>query len=272
MSFCYGLKVFQIPPHRQYSYVMPHYKDQQQMTSRTKFLLLILLVLLGQLENANAQSDTTKNNVFGGFLIMPIEFPIIDIKDINQQLTANRFPPANYPTVNIGIGFQLYTNRVITTFSFNKTTKKDDNDTYLTEVEYRSTSFNVGYSLTKSQLFSVYPYAGFKGSGLNYLYREKVPNPTTLGNYLQTNLNYKEVANSRAHLDLGIGISHQCFYLVNFRFGYLVPLEKVRWNIDNNQTTFTNSPTVNFNYYFTLTLGLGNIASDNDLRRHYNRK
>jgi hypothetical protein len=251
---------------------MPHYKDRQQMTSRTKFLLLILLGLLGQLENANAQTDTTKNNVFGGFLIMPIEFPVIDTKDINQQLTANGFPPANYSTANIGIGFQLYTNRVITTFSFNKTTKKDDNDTYLTEVEYRSTSFNVGYSLTKSQWFSVYPYVGFKGSGLNYLYREKVPNPTTLGNYLQTNLNYKEVTNSRAHLDLGIGISHQWFYLVNFRFGYLVPLEKVRWNIDNNQTTLTNSPTVNYNYYFTLTLGLGNISSDNDLRRHYNRR
>jgi hypothetical protein len=45
---------------------MSHYKDRQQMTSKTKFLLLILLGLLGQLENANAQPDTTKNNVFGG--------------------------------------------------------------------------------------------------------------------------------------------------------------------------------------------------------------
>lgn len=60
--------------------------------------------------------------------------------------------------------------------------------------------------------------------------------------------------------------------LVNFRFGYLVPLEKVRWNIDNNQTTLTNSPTINYNYYFTLILGLGNIASDKDLRQHYNRR
>jgi hypothetical protein len=251
---------------------MPHYKGQQIMTSKTKLFLLILLGLLGQFENANAQTDTTKNNVFGGFLIMPIEFPVIDTKDINQQLAANGFPNANYSKANIGIGFQLYTKRVITTFSFNKTTKKDDNDKYLKEVEYRSTSFNVGYSLTRSQRFSVYPFVGFKGSGLNYLYKEKVPSPTTLGNYLQTNLNSKEVTNSRAHLDLGIGISHQWFYLVNFRFGYLVPLEKVRWNIDNNQTTLTNSPTISYNYYFTLTLGLGTIASDNDLRRHYNRQ
>jgi len=249
---------------------MPHYKDRQQMKSRLYIFLLISIGFLGPLDKAIAQSDTTKNNVFGGFLIMPIEFPIIDMKDIIQELTAKGFPSANYSTANIGIGFQLYTNRVITTFSFNKTTKKDDNDTYLTEVEYRSTSLNVGYSLTKSQWFSIYPYVGFKGSVLNYLYRQKVTNPTTLGNYLQTNLNYKEVTNSRAHLDLGIGISHQWFYLVNIRFGYLVPLEKIRWNIDNNQTTLTNSPSINYNYYFTLTLGLGNIASDNDYRRHYN--
>ncbi|HRP90209.1 MAG TPA: hypothetical protein PKX92_09225 [Edaphocola sp.] len=243
------------------------------MKSNTKFWLLILLGLFGQFINAYAQqTDKTKNNVFGGFLTIPIEFPVIDIKDINQQLTSNGFPPSNYSTANIGIGFQLYTNRIITTISFNKTTKKENNDLFLSEVEYRSTSFNVGYTLTKSKSFSVYPYVGFKGSGLNYLYREKKPNPTTLGNYLQTNLNYKEVTNSRAHLDLGIGISHQWFYLVNFRFGYLVPLEKARWNIDNNKTTLANSPNINYNYYFTFTLGLGNIASDNDLRQHYNRR
>lgn len=239
------------------------------MKLKKKFLMLTIIGLFGIIDKANAQTDTTKNNLFGTFLIIPIEFPIIDTKGISEQLTANGFPPANYSTANIGIGLQVYSNRFITTFSFNKTTKKDNNDSYLTEVEYRSTSLNVGYSLTKSKWFSVYPYVGFKGSGLNYLYREKVPNPTTLSNYLQTNLNYKEITNSRAHLDLGVGISHQWFYLVNFRFGYLMPLEKVRWNINNNKNTLTNSPSINYNYYFTLTLGLGNIASDSDLRRHY---
>lgn len=232
-----------------------------------KFGILFTLSLV-QFVTVFAQTDTTKNRVFGTFLIMPIEFPTIDIKGINRELTTYGFPSANYSTANIGIGLQLYTNRFITTFSFNKTTKKNDNDHYFTEVEYRSTSFNVGYSLTKSQWFSVYPFVGFKGAGLNYLYRDKVPNPTTIGNYLQTNLNHKEITNSRGHLDLGIGISHQWFYLINFRFGYLVPIEKVRWNIDNNQTPLTNSPTINYRYYFTLTLGLGNIASDQDLRRH----
>ncbi len=246
---------------------IPFYLVEKLKRSNTKFLLFIFLAFLCQIANASAHSDSAKNNVFGGYAMMPIEFPNIDTKEINQLLKSAQLPALNYSTANVGFGFQLYTNRVITTFSFNKTINKNESDTHLTEVEYRSTSFNVGYSLIKSQSFSIYPYLGFKGTGLNYLYREKMPNPTTLGSYLQKNLNYKEVSNSRAHLDLGIGISHQRIHLVNFRFGYLVPLEKVRWNMDNNQTILSNSPSVNYNYYFSLIFGIGSIASDNDMRR-----
>ncbi|MBK0402245.1 hypothetical protein I5M27_04570 [Adhaeribacter sp. BT258] len=233
---------------------------------------LLFILLFGLLVQAFAQEDSTKNNVFGGFLIMPIEFPVINTKGLDQQLSKYGFPKANHATANVGIGLQLYMNRGITTFSYNQTTKKNDQSSFVTEVEYRSTSFNFGYSLTKSPWFSVYPYTGFKGVGLNYLYREKATDTTSFGNYLQSNLRYKEVTNSKAHLDLGIGISHQMFYLINFRFGYLLPLERVRWNINNNKTTLPNSPEVAYNYYFTLTLGLGNIARDNDVRRHYNRR
>lgn len=243
----------------------------KHIIAKATYIALIFIVLSGLRGSALAQADTTQNNVFGAFLIMPIEFPVIDTKGLNQQLIANDYPEAKHPTANVGFGLQVYANRFISTLSFNKTTKKNDHDSYLTEVEYRSTSLNVGYSLTKSQRFSAYPYIGFKGTGLNYLYREKVPNSTSFGNYLQTNLNHKEVTNSRAHLDLGFGFSHQWFYLLNFRVGYLAPIEKVKWNINNNHTPLADSPAIRYNYYFTLTLGLGNIASDADARRHYNR-
>lgn len=101
---------------------MPHYKDRQQMISWKIFLIPMGLFCL--LDKANAQTDTTKNKVFGGFLIIPIEFPLIDTKDINQQLTSNGFPSSKYPTANIGIGLQLYTNRFITTFSFQQDNKE----------------------------------------------------------------------------------------------------------------------------------------------------
>ncbi len=229
---------------------------------------LVFALTFGLYVTVFAQTDTTKNYVLGAFLIAPIEFPVIDTKDLNQQLENSGFPKANHAKANIGIGFQLYMNRLITTFSFNKTTKKNDQSNFVTEVEYRSTSFNFGYSLTKSQWFSIYPYVGFKGVGLNYLYREAA-DTTSFGNYLQTPLKYREVTNSRAHLDLGIGLAHQWFYLINFRFGYLLPIEKLRWNINNNKTTLPNSPKISYDYYFTLALGLGNIASDRDVKRHY---
>ena len=234
-------------------------------------ILFFTFFLIGLTNLLIAQSDTLKNNVFGGFMIFPIEFPIIDNEGINNELAGLGFPKCNYPTANIGIGLQLYMNRWITTLSFNKTTKENDNNTFLTEVEYRSTSFNLGYDLTKNYKYSIYPFLGFKGCGINYLYRDKVENETNFNDYFNTTLNYKEITNSRANLDLGIGASFQSFFLINLRTGFLLPLEEARWNINNNQDKLKKSPTLSYNYYFTLIIGLGRIASDNDMRRHYNR-
>jgi hypothetical protein len=153
--------------------------------------------------------------------------------------------------------------------SYNQTTKRRDNDNYLTEVEYRSTSLNYFYDLIKKKSYSLYPYVGFKGSGVNYLFREKFSNETSMDNYLHTDLKYKEITNSRAHLDIGMGVSYQWFFLINCRFGYLFPIERIRWNINDNQTELINSPKISYGYYFTITLGLGGIASDSQLRQHY---
>jgi hypothetical protein len=202
---------------------------------------------------------------------MPIEFPIIENNALNEQLNNFGFPSANYSIANIGIGLRIYLNRFITSVSFCKTTKNSEQTNHLTKVEYRSTSFNIGYDLLKTQWFSIYPYVGFKGCGLSYLYSEKLPDETSFDNYFRTDLKYKEITNSRAHFDLGIGFAHQWFYLINFRFGYLLPLEKVRWKINNNQVTLSNSPTINYNYYFSLTIGVGGIYSDSGLRRKYNQ-
>lgn len=233
--------------------------------------ILLTIFLSGLINGLFAQTDTLRNNVFGGFVIFPIEFPLIDDQNINNELIGLGFPKCQYPKANIGIGFQLHIKRWITTFSFNKATKKNDNDTHLTEVEYRSTSFNIGYDLIKKYNYSMYPFVGFKGCGLNYLYRDKMSNETSFNDYFNTTLEYKEISNSRGNLDLGIGASFQWFFLINFRTGYLLPLEESRWNINNNQDKLRSSPTLSYNYYFTFTIGFGGIASDNDLRRHYNR-
>ena len=233
--------------------------------------IILLLSIVSFCNNLMAQKDTLKNNIGGIFLTMPIEFPFIDNSALNEQLSSFGFSPANYSTANIGIGLQFHFNQAIASFSFCKTTKNNEKGDYLTKIEYRSTSFNVGYDLLKSQWFSLYPYVGFKGCGLNYYYRDKLPDETSFDNYFKSDLKYKEITNSRGHLDLGVGFSHQRFYLINFRFGYLLPLEKVRWNINNNETTLSNSPTINYNCYFSLTIGLGSIESDNDLRRRYGR-
>ncbi|MEJ8756082.1 hypothetical protein WG947_03680 [Pontibacter sp. H259] len=234
-------------------------------------MLLGLFGLTSVINSALAQSDTLKNDAFGTYIIMPIEFPVTDRTALNEKLNASGLPDAIHPAANAGIGIQAYANRFFFTVAFNKGTREREEDTYLTEVEYRSTSFNVGYSLTKSHMFSVYPYAGLKMSGLNYLYREKVPAEIPFEDYLEQDLKYLELNQSRAHLDLGLGISAQWFYLVNARAGYLVPFEKYKWTINNADTDLTGSPGMKYKSYFSLTFGLGSLFT-NDMERNHNRR
>jgi len=237
-------------------------------------ILSIILLLFGSLSNYNiayAQSDSLKNEAVGVYIIMPIEFPVTERKALNEKLHSFGLPSAIHPAANVGIGLQTYANRFLFTIAYNQGTRKKEEDNYLTEVEYRSTSFNVGYSLTKNHIFSVYPYAGLKMSGLNYLYREKVPDELPFEDYLGQDLKYLELSQSRAHIDLGLGISKQWFYLINARAGYLIPFEKYKWTINNSETDLIGSPGMKYKFYFSLTLGLGSLLTD-DMERVHNRR
>lgn len=231
-----------------------------------KFLFTFFLI--GFASSILSQKDTLKNDAFGAFVIMPIEFPVIENQQINNELMGLGYPKCDYSPAIIGIGFQLYTDRLISTFSLNKTTKKNDNESYLTEVEYRSTSLNIGYDLTKNHRYSIYPFVGIKGYSLSYLYREKISSTSSFNDYFNTELEYKEITNSRTNIDLGIGFSYQWFFLVNFRAGYLLPVGETGWKI-NNTDYLSGSPSLRHDFYFTLTVGLGNIFSDQELREAY---
>ncbi|RFC53512.1 hypothetical protein [Brumimicrobium aurantiacum] len=233
-----------------------------------KYIFLIFS-LAGFLTQLSAQSETKKSQAFGAFVIFPIEFPVIDNEEFNSVLNESGFPSSDYSVANLGIGLQLYLKRWITTLSFNKTTKSSYFNDFLTEVEYRSTSFNLGYDLTKNHRYSIYPFAGLKFYGLNYLTRQKTEGEIDFNGYLNSNLEYSEINTSRANLDLGVGFSYQWFFLLNFRAGYLLPLGESRWEVNDGQNKLGNTPVLNYDYYFTLTIGLGGIYDENEVDRRY---
>lgn len=230
--------------------------------------IAVIISLIGFTNLLIAQDTVAEfsDDVFGGFIIMPVEFPIIDHSGINTELSELGFPSVNHSAANLGGGLQLFINRWVTNFSFIKTTNRKSNETFATEVEYRSTSFSLGYDLIKNYQYSLYPYIGFKGYGLNYLYREKSASETNFNDYFNNPLEYKEMYTTRANLDFGIGASYQWFFLVNLRAGYLLPLQKSEWRINSNDK-LSNSPTVDYSFYFSITLGLGGITSDAEARR-----
>ncbi|MCP2045272.1 hypothetical protein [Pontibacter sp. HSC-36F09] len=233
-----------------------------------KLASLLAFLCLATAASAQSQPDSLKNRAFGSYIFIPVEFPIIDNKGFENAVAAAGLPDAKQPPATLGIGFQFYANRGISTISFAKGTRRKEKDTYLTEMEYRSFSFNFGYDLTKSHRYALYPYLGFKGNGLNYLYREKLDETTDLEDYLENDLQYKEIHNSRAHLDLGFGFARQSFYLINARVGYLVPLEKSRWTI-NDYLHLSAAPGTRYRFYFSLNIGFGAIFTEDDVRRRY---
>lgn len=230
----------------------------------TRKLLLLPLSLLFFTYALMGQTDTSDTDVFGGFFIMPIEVPFISSDAFDQQLLDNGFPRLNIPRVAFGGGFMFYTNRLITSFSFNRKTVEKEEDGFLTEVEYRSTSISFGYDLTKNYKRHFYPFVGFKGYGLNYIYKEKIPDGTSFQNFLVIPNSFKELNYTRANLDLGFGMAFQKIFYFNIKGGYLLPLQKPKWTVNNTQDALSNSPALDYPFYFTFTVGLGGVEKEEE--------
>lgn len=231
------------------------------------FLLLLSFVLAAALplhaqSDSTMVADSTKSTAFGSYMMLPFEFPLMDASAMNQALNKYGLPDLKHPTASIGYGVQLFTGKIITNFSYNKSTRKDDNDLFRHEVEYRATSINLGYDLLRHYQFSLYPYVGYKNTRLNYQYKEKPQEIWSFEDYVQANTNSKEFTKTMPNLDLGLGWSFQTFYLLNVRAGYLVPLKKEQWSINNSTDPLRHTPAVTNRFYFVLSIGLGNIKQE----------
>lgn len=236
-----------------------------------KLALLLLLLCCIFSSQAQTQPDSLSNKAYGFHFYLPIEFPVIDNTGFRDGLRNTGLPDPRHPYASIGLGLQWYLNRSIAAMSIGLGGRKLEEDTYLSKMDYSSFSFSYGYDLTKSAFFSAYPYLGFKANSLSYQYREKPPKNTGFDDYLQTDLKYRELYNSRAHLDLGVGLSGQSFVLVNARFGYLLPIERSRWYI-HDDVELHNAPGANYRYYFSLNLGIGAIYRERDIQQRYDRQ
>jgi hypothetical protein len=236
-----------------------------------KLLFILPLLYYSFTSQAQNQPDTLSNKAFGFHFYLPVEFPIIDNSGFRDGLRNANLPDPRHPFASIGLGMQWYLNRSIANISFGLGGRKKEEDAYFSKMDYGSFAFSYGYDLTKSAFFSAYPYLGFKANSLSYEYQEKPPKNTGFDDYLQTDLKYKELYNSRAHLDLGFGLSYQTIALVNARFGYLLPIERSRWYI-HDDVELRNAPGANYRYYFSLNIGLGAIYRERDIEQRYDRR
>ncbi|MBL7719136.1 MAG: hypothetical protein JNL72_09910 [Flavipsychrobacter sp.] len=223
-----------------------------------KTLLCLILPLA-----VSAKRDSTYNTIMGGYYHLSLEVPNINNSGMITQLRSLGYPAPEPPSVVPGMGFQWHFDHAIINFSYLSGSRREKTDTTFARQRYRSFEFNVGYDVLHTLKFSLYPYAGFKTCALNYKFHEKLADSTpVLGQYLGSNLDYKELSSSRIHFDLGVGFAFRSFYLVNLRAGYLLPLERTEWFIPASKTTITGGPGTKFGTYVSLVIGLGNISDD----------
>jgi len=231
-------------------------------------LIFTVLSLFGFLTTV-AKSDTTMNPVLGYYFTMPIEFPLVDNNKMNEQLKTMGYPECKPPVAVAGFGFQVQLLRSIMSLSYNQSTRRPGGDSTNPRTRYWGTSFNIGYDLVKHTLFSVYPYAGIKYNGLTWQWDGTSTADSNLLNNFGTPLDQNKITNRRVHVDLGVGLSHQWFYLISIRAGCLLPLQRSDWTMNKGKTTLLNAPGVRYQAYISLTLGLGNIFDKKMLDAKY---
>jgi hypothetical protein len=215
--------------------------------------------------------DTSEDHTYGYFFTLPLEFPIVENHDLDNALTAAGYPKCTLPVVTPGFGLQVQLYQFIGTLSYNRSTSRPKSDSVALAISYRAISIGVGYDVLRHPYYSLFPYLGFKFCKTSYRYNEKVTDTPTLSNYLQTNLDYKELTNSPAHLDLGLGASYQTLYLIGLRAGILLPMGKAQWYINNNKVAIGDSPGFRYQGYVALTVGLGESTSSRRDRQRAER-
>ena len=122
--------------------------------------LLLTPLCLSAFHPAFAQRDSAKNDVFGAFVTFPIEVPFIDNAELNERLIAAGYPECRYPSAALGIGVQFHVRNLMVIFSYNKTTRRPKSDNEALEVEYRATTFGLGYDVLRSPFFLALPLCG----------------------------------------------------------------------------------------------------------------
>ncbi len=226
--------------------------------------ILIALCLTMMISTAvMASQDSVRGTVFGLYFTFSNEVWFANLDALNKELERFDYAEAKLSYFNTGFGGRLQINRFMLSYSVNGRTRSEDTNVYFHEMEYRANSFNLGYDMIGQPGFSLYPFAGFKWTYINYLYSEKPQGQINFEDFISNGRMHQEFTNRNTHLDVGLGFSRNGALLLGLRGGYLVPLRAMRWTAYDGSVVLRNGPEIDYNFYVTLTVGLGSTDRTN---------
>lgn len=234
---------------------------------RLAISITIFILFLSQLSFSQTPSS---HIMYGGYLILPVEFPFIDDSELNKKLENEELPHYDYPKVIPGYGFQAYLNGFVFRFSHQIRRRKKEDENFRTGSKYNSLGGSIGYTVFQNAKFSLYPSLGYKNVRLDYFQKtifhqkkQQTPYAPDFFSDPKPKVN-NNISYSRSYVDVGFGISNHWSYLIDIKIGYLIPVggeEKViLLDSGKREKILPGAPGIDFKFYMTATVGLGKIV------------
>ena len=238
-------------------------------------IITLLIVLAPGLSFSQRKTDSLSfyrpKSKYGGPCLFPrslgyyaaalVEFPVMNLKSLNNMLNAAQLPDCTPPAVAIGVSGQLKISGMSASLSYCALNKTTDETTYSLKVGYSSIAVSLGYILPKYKRISVNPYVGVKVCGIKYHYHQLIADTATFGNYLQRSSTYKEVRASSPNFDLGLNAGVLDNQILGIRLGMLLPIGETGWKIDGNKVSSSGAPGIRYQAYFGFVVGLGRTVN-----------
>jgi hypothetical protein len=208
---------------------------------------LLLLVFLFAVKFSTAQ-DSLRITFY---MVLP-EYNAADGNTFSNFIDANNYPSYKYwPwTVGIGTTMQWHNFRLSTTgMRLTKIPLRNGDTTVVTRS--MSLSLEAGYDVLHYRQFRLFPFAGFKITGVTY--DLKIDRSYTLGGYVTSGIDDRNFSYTRSHVVFGLGMEWGKMFYVGIKSGIYVPVDKGRWS--TGETQLDGGPAISYKYFANASLG-----------------
>jgi hypothetical protein len=227
----------------------------------TAFIVLFALSSAGIANNQDEPENQKKSKtIYGAYFMFNIDAPFIESTEFNKMLLNNNLVETNFPPTLFGFSLHQQFGRMHFTFGHTENTNNVSQKTFNTSSSIKHNHIQLGFDIINKSRFSVAPYAGWRKSIISHQISENI-DVTDIEQFVNADIDYKELIQKQNFIDLGLSISRQKFFRLNIRSGFLIPLMQEQWELNNQPPVPLNTNFFKQQFYISFGIGAGFIFS-----------